>query len=134
MLPPLSGDHAPVGMQEVQTHPHHLPGQDGVCGRVLVQEHGRDVLQVLQGLGWQPVVSQEGGVEQLVHLGRGRQSSRGWEQGEGRVCGCPVLWHITPPQIVHPGVTCDLGTLPAIPMEASSPHPLNRAGRSVAAS
>lgn len=92
----LSGYHALAGMQEVQTHPHHLPGQDGVCGRVLAQERGGDVLTVLQGLGWQPVVSQAGGIEQLVHLGRGKQSSRGWEQGDRKVCGCSVLWHITP--------------------------------------
>lgn len=53
-----------------KTHLHQLLGQDGVAGRILSQEHGGDVLAVVQGLGWEPVVGQARGIEELVHLGR----------------------------------------------------------------
>lgn len=62
------------GCRERKTHLHHLLCQDRVAGRILSQERGGDLLTVLQGLGWEPMVSQARGVEELVHLGRGKQS------------------------------------------------------------
>lgn len=62
--------HPGSAQQGHKTHLHQLLGQDGVAGRILSQEHGGNVLAVGQGLGWEPMVSQARGVEELVHLGR----------------------------------------------------------------
>lgn len=55
-------------------------GQDRVAVWVLLKEHTGDLLTVEQRLGRQPMVSQAGGVEELVHLGRA--VAMGWEQGD----------------------------------------------------
>lgn len=72
MLPTTPGPCQDAG--EYETHLHHLLGQDGVAGHILAKEHGGNLLTVLQGLGWEPVVSQARGIEELVHLGRGKRS------------------------------------------------------------
>lgn len=57
-----------------ETHLHHLLGQDRVAGRILVQKCGGNLLAVLQGLGWESIVGEARGIEELVHLRRGKQS------------------------------------------------------------
>lgn len=67
---PQQCPHPGSAQQGHKTHLHQLLGQDRVAGRILSQEHSGNVLAVGQGLGWEPMVSQARGVEELVHLGR----------------------------------------------------------------
>ena len=74
MFPTTPGPEWVPHPAEDKTHLHHLLGQDGVAGQILAQERSGDLLTVLQGLGWEPVVGQARGIEELVRLGRGKQS------------------------------------------------------------
>lgn len=70
----LNGYHPAKDAGEYETHLHHLLGQDGVAGWIMGKDRSGNLLTVLQSLGWEPIVGQARGVEELVHLGRGKQS------------------------------------------------------------